>query len=143
MDVAPDFSAVSQEGKVIRLSDFRGKPVLLYFYPKDDTPGCTQEACTIRDRYAEFQKAGIVVLGISAQDEKSHKKFREKYQLPFDLLVDRDGEVAKKFGVSRIPLLGFHRRQSVLIGPDGKVRKFFDKVEPQQHAAEVLEEMKR
>jgi peroxiredoxin Q/BCP len=133
----PEVSAPNQDGKVVKLSDFKGKPVLLYFYPKDDTPGCTKEACHLRDDYTRFQKAGAVVLGISKQDAASHKAFREKYHLPFDLLTD-DGSVAKAFGVETIPVVGYHQRQSILIGADGKVIKFFDNVDPEAHSAEVL-----
>lgn len=134
----PDISAKNQDGKVIKLSDFKGKPVLVYFYPKDDTPGCTKEACSLRDDYARFQKAGAVILGISRQDAASHRAFREKYHLPFDLLVDEDGSVAKALGVDTMPLVGYHKRQSLLIDKDGKVIKFFPDVSPAEHSAEVL-----
>lgn len=137
-EVIPDFSAKNQDGKVIKLSDLKGKPVLIYFYPKDDTPGCTKEACELRDNYAKYQKLGAVILGVSKQDAASHRKFREKYHLPFDLLTDEDGSVAKTLGVETMPVVGFHHRQSLLIGSDGKLLKFFEKVDPQLHATEVL-----
>jgi peroxiredoxin Q/BCP len=135
---APDVAAPNQDGKLIRISDFKGKPVLVYFYPKDDTPGCTKEACTLRDDYARFTKAGAVILGVSRQDAESHKAFRAKYHIPFDLLTDKDGDFAKAFGVETMAIIGLHKRQSVLIGADGKVLKFFTDVDPEAHSAEVL-----
>lgn len=138
---APDFELKNQDGKVVRLSDFKGKPVIVYFYPKDDTPGCTKEACQFRDEYAKFKQHGAVILGISRQDEKSHREFREKYHLPFDLLVDETGDVAKAYGVGKIPLFGFLHRESVLIGPDGKVVRFYGSVDPAKHAAQVLQDL--
>ncbi len=139
--VAPDFSAKNQDGKMIKLSDLKGKPVLMYFYPKDDTPGCTKEACNFRDEYAKFKKLGAVVLGISRQDEKSHQAFQKKYSIPFDLLVDTDGSLAKAYGITVIPGVGFHMRQSILIGPDGKVAKFYPSVNPATHTEEVLKDL--
>jgi peroxiredoxin Q/BCP len=138
---APDFAAKNQDGKTIKLSELKGKPVLMYFYPKDDTPGCTKEACSFRDEYSKFQKMGAVVLGVSAQDEKSHQKFREKYHLPFDLLVDKDGSLAKAYGVTMMPGIGIHMRQSALIAPDGKFAKFYSSVNPSTHTAEVLHDL--
>jgi peroxiredoxin Q/BCP len=120
-DPAPDVTAPNQEGKPTRLASFRGKPVLIFFYPKDDTPGCTKEACNLRDVHADFQKKGAIVLGVSRQDAKSHQAFRAKHRLPFDLLVDADGKLAEAFGVDTMPILGLHRRQSVLIGADGRI----------------------
>src|ERR671922_1292371 len=96
---APEFDLVSDSGERVKLSDLRGKPVVLYFYPKDDTPGCTKQACGIRDAYGEFERAGAVVLGVSPDDERSHVKFKEKYDLPFTLLADPEHEVADKYGV--------------------------------------------
>jgi peroxiredoxin Q/BCP len=95
---APDFELTTDSGESVKLSDFRGKPVVLYFYPKDDTPGCTTQACGIRDSYGEFKKAGAVVLGVSPDDEKSHVKFKEKYELPFTLLADPEHKVAEQYG---------------------------------------------
>ena len=137
----PDFSAPNQDGKTVKLSDFRGKPVLIYFYPKDDTPGCTKEACHFRDEYSQFQKLGAVILGISRQDAKSHQEFKKKHRIPFDLLVDEDGKVAESLGVKTMPIIGFHKRQSILIGPDGKVAKFYADVDPNKHTAEVLKDL--
>jgi len=135
---APDVSAPNQEGQLVRLSSFKGRPVLLFFYPKDDTPGCTRQACTLRDAYTRYQKQGIVILGVSRQDPASHKAFIEKHKLPFDLLADEDGSFAKAFGVRSVPLFGWFLRQSVLLDADHKVVKFFDDVDPGAHAEEVL-----
>src|SRR5262249_44093920 len=112
-----------------------------YFYPKDDTPGCTKEACNFRDEFSKFKKMGAVVLGVSRQDEKSHQAFKQKYSLPFDLLVDKDGSLAKAYGVTVIPAVGIHMRQSVLIAPDGKVAKFYPSVDPKTHTDEVLKDL--
>jgi peroxiredoxin Q/BCP len=142
-DKAPDFSAHNQDGKTVKLSDFAGKPLLLYFYPKDETPGCTTEACSFRDGFSKFKKFGAVVLGVSRQDEKSHRQFRKKYHLPFDLLVDTDGAVSKAYGVGLMAVIGLDRRQSVLIGPDGKVVKFYGDVDPSTHVDEVLEDISK
>jgi peroxiredoxin Q/BCP len=140
-DKVPDFSAHNQDGKVIKLSELKEKPVLIYFYPKDDTPGCTKEACTFRNEYTKFKKLGAVIFGVSRQDEKSHQKFREKHHLPFDLLVDQDGSLAKALGVSTMPIIGFHKRQSVLIGPDGRLFRFYSDVNPEAHVDEVLKDL--
>jgi peroxiredoxin Q/BCP len=140
-DPAPDFAAKNQDGKEIRLSALRGKPVLVYFYPKDDTPGCTKEACTFRDEYTRFQKMGAVILGVSRQDAKSHQAFREKYHLPFDLLSDTDGKVAKALGVDTMLIGGYHKRQSVLISADGKIIQFYPDVNPATHTAQVLQDL--
>ena len=139
--IAPDFSVKNQDGKTIKLSELKGKPVLMYFYPKDDTPGCTKEACNFRDEFAKFKKLGAVVLGVSRQDEKSHQAFRQKYSIPFDLLVDNDGSLAKSYGITVIPGVGFHMRQSILIGRDGKVAKFYPSVNPATHTEEVLKDL--
>lgn len=139
--LAPNFSTKNQDGKTVSLSDYAGKPVLLYFYPKDETPGCTKEACQFRDQYAEFKKQGAVVLGLSRQDVKSHKEFSEKHHLPFDLLVDKEGTIAKAYGVGKFPVLGLLKRQSVLISKDGHVIKFYEDVDPEKHAAEVLKDL--
>lgn len=139
---APNFTARNQDGKEIRLSEFKGKFVLLYFYPKDDTPGCTKEACDFRDRFGEIRKLDTVILGVSRQDADSHKKFIAKHKLPFDLLVDTDGKIGEAFGVGSMPVvgnvLGLSKRQSVLIGPDQKVVKFYESVNPEKHVDEVV-----
>ncbi len=143
-DVAPNFSVKNQNGDEVKLSDFHGKRVVLYFYPKDDTPGCTKEACSLRDDFAEFQKRGIEILGVSINDEQSHRKFISKYELPFTLLADTDHAVAdlyesygeKKFmGKTYDGVL----RKTFLIDEMGKIKKVFDKVKVDEHAGEVLE----
>jgi peroxiredoxin Q/BCP len=142
---APDFHAKNQDGKEISLSDFKGKFVLIYFYPKDDTPGCTKEACDFRDRFTEVKKLNTVVLGVSRQDAESHKKFIAKHKLPFDLLVDTDGKIGEQFGVGAMPVvggvMGLSKRQSVLIGPNQKVVKFYETVNPSSHVDEVLKDI--
>jgi peroxiredoxin Q/BCP len=140
---APDFELESDEGANVRLSELRGKPVVLYFYPKDDTPGCTAQACGIRDAYGEFERAGAVVLGVSPDDEGSHVKFRDKYELPFTLLADTDHAVAEQYGVwveksmYGRKYMGFER-STFVIGPDGKIEHVFRKVKPAEHDDLVL-----
>jgi len=141
---APDFTLTDFEGKKHKLSDYRGKPVVLYFYPKDDTPGCTKEACSFRDSFKEYRKAGIVVLGISVDDEKSHEKFISKYKLPFTLLSDKDKKVVEKYGVwVEKNMYGKKSwgtaRKTFLIDEDGKIVHIFNKVNTDTHAEDVLE----
>ena len=136
---APDFSLLDQDGKATSLSQFRGSYVLLYFYPKDDTPGCTKEACMIRDIYNDFEKQGIVVLGVSKDSPSSHVKFREKYELPFTLLSDPDKKVIKQYGASAGI---FTRRISYLIDPKGMIARVYPKVDPASHAGEILKDIK-
>ena len=142
-DVAPDFSVASNGGGKVSLADFKGKPVILYFYPKDDTPGCTKEACAFRDGFAEFKKRGAVVLGVSTDPVKSHDKFAEKFQLPFTLLADVDKRIVTAYGVwgeksfMGRKYLGTHR-VTFLIGPDGRIKKIWPQVKPEEHAEEVL-----
>ena len=142
-DVAPDFSVASNGGGKVSLADFKGKPVILYFYPKDDTPGCTKEACAFRDGFAEFKKRGAVVLGVSTDPVKSHDKFAEKFQLPFTLLADVDKRIVTAYGVwgeksfMGRKYLGTHR-VTFLIGPDGRIKKIWPQVKPDEHVAEVL-----
>ncbi|MEW6432858.1 MAG: thioredoxin-dependent thiol peroxidase [Myxococcota bacterium] len=140
---APAFSLKNQAGKTVKLADFAGQHVVLYFYPKDDTPGCTKEACDFRDGHAKLKKAGAVVLGVSPDDEKRHAKFREKYSLPFDLLADVDHEVAEKYGAWGEKSLYGRKfmgiiRSTFLIGPDGKVKKVWPRVKVDGHAGDVL-----
>ncbi len=136
--VAPDFSLLDHDGKVTSLSQFHGSYVLLYFYPKDDTPGCTKEACMIRDVYNDFQKKGIVVLGVSKDSPVSHARFREKYELPFTLLSDPDKKVIKAYGA----LAGIlTRRISYLIDPKGIIVRVYPKVDPASHAGEILKDI--
>lgn len=141
-DPIPDFEAKNQDGKTIKLSQFLGKPVILFFYPKDQTPGCTTEACNFRDKFSVFQKQGAVLLGVSTQDEKSHKLFQRKYHLPFDLLVDTDGQIAKKMQVSSIPVLGYHKRRTLLIDRTGHLFKYYESVEPSEHVFQLMEDLK-
>jgi len=145
-DIAPGFSAVTNGGGRVSLADFRGQNVILYFYPKDDTPGCTKEACAFRDHFAEFKKRGAVVLGVSTDPVKSHDKFVEKFKLPFTLLADEDKKIVTAYGVwgeksfMGRKYLGTHR-VTLLIGPDGRVKKIWPQVKPDEHAAEVLAEL--
>jgi peroxiredoxin Q/BCP len=140
---APDFTLASDTGEAVSLSDFRGKPVVLYFYPKDDTPGCTAQACGIRDAYADFEAAGAVVLGVSPDSVARHVKFREKYGLPFTLLADPEHEVAERYGVwgekryMGRTYLGINRTTFV-ISPDGSVARVMPEVKPDTHADDVL-----
>jgi peroxiredoxin Q/BCP len=140
-DPAPDFSLQNQESKAVKLSDSKGHPVLIYFYPKDGTPGCTEEACTLRDMFEKYQKLGAVIYGVSTQNESSHKDFRAAHKLPFDLLVDPKGEMAKTYGVGFIKGTDLLERKSVLIGPDGHILKMYETVNPSEHAQEVLKDL--
>ncbi len=142
-DVAPGFSAATNGGGRVSLADFKGKNVVLYFYPKDDTPGCTKEACAFRDHFAEFQKLGAVVLGVSTDPVKSHDKFVGKYKLPFTLLADEDKTIVGAYGVWGEKTFMWRKytgtfRVTFLIGPDGRIKKIWPKVKPDEHAAEVL-----
>lgn len=142
-DNAPAFSVMTNGGGKVSLADYKGKNVILYFYPRDDTPGCTKEACAFRDNYAEFKKRGAVVLGVSTDSGKSHDKFVEKFQLPFTLLVDDEKKIVEAYGVwgekkfMGRKYFGTHR-VTFLIGPDGKIKKIWLKVKPDEHAQEVL-----
>ena len=140
---APNFELTSDSGETVTLAGLRGKPVVLYFYPKDDTPGCTTQACGIRDAYGEFERAGAVVLGISPDSEKSHVKFKDKHGLPFTLLSDTDHAVAEQYGVwgekkfMGRTYLGV-KRWTFVIGDDGTVKKVLPDVKPATHADDVL-----
>lgn len=133
---APDVEMEIEDGSKVKLSSFRGKSVVLFFYPKDETPGCTVEAQGMRDQHEELTKAGITVFGVSTQDATSHKSFIAKEKLPFHLVVDAKETVAKAFGVS--VTMGFASRDTIVVGPDGTVKKVFRKVTPKGHADEVL-----
>jgi thioredoxin-dependent peroxiredoxin len=140
---APDFELTNDAGETIRLSELRGKSIVLYFYPKDDTPGCTAQACGIRDAWGEFERAGAVVLGVSPDDEQSHVRFKEKYELPFSLLADTDHSTAEEYGVWKEKsyagktYMGVER-STFVIDAEGNVAKAMRKVKPDTHADEVL-----
>jgi len=142
-DAAPAFSAPTSGGGHLSLADFKGKNVILYFYPRDDTPGCTKEACAFRDHFADFQKKGAVVLGVSIDPVKSHDKFIKKFKLPFALLADEDKKIVEAYGVwgqksfMGRKYMGTHR-VTFLIGPDGRIKKIWPTVKPEAHAEEVL-----
>lgn len=141
---APAFTLLDAEGKKVKLTDFKGSPVVLYFYPKDDTPGCTKEACAFRDRSAELKKIGAVVLGVSPDTPASHTKFRDKYSLNFTLLADESHEVAEKFGAWREKNMYGKKsmgiqRSTYLIDAQGKVARVWKKVSVDGHDTEVLE----
>ena len=143
-DIAPDFSSKDQNGNAVNLADYKGKKVVLYFYPKDDTPGCTKQACSFRDADETYNAKGIKVFGVSTDDEKSHQKFISKFQLPFDLLADTDKSIVESYGVlGEKSMYGKTylgtTRKTFLIGEDGKIAKIFDKVNVEGHADEVLE----
>jgi thioredoxin-dependent peroxiredoxin len=140
---APDFELASDEGENVKLSDFRGKPVVLYFYPKDDTPGCTKQACALRDEYAQFRDRGAVILGVSPDDEASHIKFKNKYQLPFTLLADPEHEASETYGVWGERTFAGRKymgitRSTFVIDSDGNVTKAMRGVKPDTHAEKVL-----
>ena len=141
---APDFTLRSDEGEDVTLSSLKGSPVILYFYPKDDTPGCTAQACGIRDAWDDFERAGAVVLGVSPDGEASHEKFKSKYDLPFTLLADTDHAVADAYGVwgeksyAGKTYMGV-KRSTFVIGADGNVVRAFHNVKPAEHADQVLE----
>lgn len=142
-DAAPDFSVKNQAGDEVKLSDFRGRRVVLYFYPKDDTPGCTKEACSLRDGFAEFEKNKIEILSVSLDDEKSHRKFISKYELPFTLLADTEHKVAdlyECYGEKKFMGKTYKGvfRKTFLIDENGAIKKIFEKVKVDEHADEVL-----
>ncbi len=144
---APEFSLPDETGKLRSLAEFRGQPVVLYFYPKDDTPGCTTEACNFRDDYPVYQENGIVILGVSPDSPKKHTKFKEKYNLPFTLLADEDHQVASAYGVwGPKKFMGKEYegilRTTFLIGPDGSILKVFENVKPDGHSGQVLAALK-
>jgi len=133
---APDFESTNQDGVPIRLRDFQGKPVVLFFYPEDDTPGCTREACAFRDDTAAFREIGAVVLGVSVQDEASHRAFREKYHLTFDLVADSDKRISRAYNA--LGFLGVAKRVTYVIGPDRTVVSAYRTVDPKGHSQEAL-----
>ena len=141
---APAFKTTDANGEDVSLKDLRGQKVVLYFYPKDDTPGSTKEACSFRDAFSKFKKRGITILGVSPDSEKSHQKFATKYKLPFTLLADKEHAIADAYGVwgekkfMGRTYMGVHRK-TFLIDEKGKIKKIFEKVKPEDHADEVLE----
>jgi len=142
-DEAPVFTASASGGGRVSLADYKGRNVILYFYPRDDTPGCTKEACAFRDHFAAFKKKGAVVLGVSTDPVKSHDKFVVKFKLPFTLLADEDKAIVEAYGVwgqksfMGRKYLGTHR-VTFMVGPDGKIKKIWPTVKPEEHAEEVL-----
>ena len=135
---APDFTATAQDGTPVHLAALKGKKVVLYFYPKDETPGCTKEACSFRDAWQDLAKTGAVLIGISADSGASHKDFAAHYKLPFLLVSDPDGKIGSTYGV---PFLIYHQRQTFVIGADGSVQKAYRKVDVAVHAAQILEDL--
>jgi len=142
-DKAPDFTTMTADGAQVSLSDYKGKNVVLYFYPRDDTPGCTKEACAFRDELEGFENIGAIVLGVSTDTAESHRKFENKYKLRFPLLADEEKKIVRAYGVwgqksfLGRKYMGTHR-VTFLIGPDGKIKKIWPKVKPAEHAREVL-----
>ena len=141
-DAAPDFELKDQDGEIHAIEDYRGKWVALYFYPKDGTPGCTTEACEFRDNIFAFRNKDCQILGVSLDDEESHKEFSEKHGLPFPLLADTDGSTAEAYGV-KSRMLGFTvaKRQTFLIDPDGNVARHYENVDPDTHSQEILADL--
>ena len=147
-DMAPNFLLPSTRGKNIDLKQFRGKDVILYFYPKDDTPGCTAEACSFRDHESDLSKTGAVVLGVSTDSLESHEKFKAKHDLNFPLLSDQTADVAKMYGVWKEKNMYGRRtwgvaRTTYWIGPDGRIRKIYKKVDTAKHAEDILADLKK
>ena len=143
-DSAPDFKLSDKEGKLFRLSDFKGKKVAIYFYPKDNTPGCTKQACNIRDNFSVLEKEGIIIIGISIDDEKSHEKFVDKYNLPFILLSDKEKEVVNKYGVyGEKSFMGKKyfgtSRKTFLIDEEGEIVHIIEKPKVSNHAQEIID----
>jgi len=143
-DKAPEFTAKDQNGKEVSLKDFLGKDVILYFYPKDDTPGCTAEACSFRDNYQALQQQGFSVIGVSTDDEQSHQKFVSKYQLPFTLIADEDKKIVEDYGVWVEKNMYGKKymgtaRKTFIIGADGNIRKIIDKVDTKDSSKQVID----
>ncbi len=142
-DPAPGFQLLDQKGEAHRLEDYAGKWVVMYFYPKADTPGCTTEACAFRDNIFAFRAVGAEIIGISLDDVSSQKEFAEKYSLPFTLLSDADGKVAESYGVLRnLGVMKMAKRETFIIAPDGTIARHYDDVDPDEHSAEVLADLK-
>jgi peroxiredoxin Q/BCP len=142
-DQAPDFSLADQQGKLHRLDDYRGQWLVLYFYPKDDTPGCTKEACSLRDEFAAFRNLDVAVLGVSLDDTESHEAFARKYHLPFPLLSDNEGKVAKAYGsLGGFGPIRYAKRHTFIIDPDGRIARVWRKVKPSEHSSQLLEALR-
>ena len=144
---APDFTVLDENGKQQRLSDYRGQSVILYFYPKDDTPGCTTEACNFRDDYSAYTETGVTILGVSPDSPKSHLKFKQKYQLPFTLLADEDHAICEAYNVwGQKKFMGREYmgvlRTTFIIDPQGNIKKIFENVKPAEHSTELLAAIK-
>ena len=144
---APNFKLPDENGEPHELKEYLGKTVVLYFYPKDDTPGCTKEACNFRDDYSAYQQAGVTILGISPDNSRSHSRFTNKYELPFKLLADEDHHICEVYGVWGLKkMMGRQyygvQRTTFLISPDGMIARVFENVKPDQHSHEVLEALK-
>ena len=147
-DPAPDFMSADQQGNAVRLSEYRGKKVVLYFYPKDDTPGCTAQACSLRDNYADLRAAGYDVLGVSVDDTKSHQKFKTKYDLPFTLIADTDKQVVEAYDVWKEKSMYGRKfmgvvRTTFLIDEQGLITDIIEKVDTKEHAKQILTSMRR
>jgi len=143
-EAAPDFELRDQDGELHAIEDYRGKWVALYFYPKDDTPGCTTEACEFRDDIFSYREAGCQILGVSLDDQQSHREFADKHSLPFPLLADTEGTTADAYGVkSRFLGMTIAKRQTFLIDPDGNIAKHYEDVDPDTHSKEVLADLAR
>jgi len=144
---APEFELLDDTNTTRHLSDYKGRPVILYFYPADDTPGCTKEACSFRDDYSAYKKVGVTILGVSPDSVKSHVKFKEKYQLPFPLLADEDHQVCTAYGVWGLKKFMGREYEGVLrttflVDAQGKIARVFENVRPAEHSPEVLEALK-
>lgn len=137
-DTAPDFTAKDTHGNTVKLSDYAGQAVVMYFYPKDDTPGCTKQACSFRDNYEQYTSKGIPVFGVSMDDEASHQRFTEKFNLPFPLLADTDGAITKAYDVDGG---GYAKRVTYVIGKDGKIAQVFTTIQTDTHATDVLQQL--
>ena len=143
-DVAPTFSLADQAGKIRKLEDYSGKWVVLYFYPKDDTPGCTKEACSFRDDLKQLEKLGAQIIGVSVDDSDSHAKFAGKYHLPFPLLADQDAKVAESYGaVNNLLIIKIAKRYTFLIDPSGKIAQIYLDVDTSRHSQEIIDDLKK
>lgn len=139
---APDFTLKDADNNTHALSDYKGRFLVLYFYPKDDTPGCTKEACNFRDRTDELKKLGAAVVGISIDSPESHRKFADKYQLPFTLLADSNGEVARRYGaLSNFIIAKIAKRHTFIIGPDSKIKKIYTHMDVSNHSQQIIDDL--